>query len=148
MKTQKNRTKIIVQLAMIFGIIACFTATSMAAANVKKGKRRYDEFCTPCHGKNGQGDGTRMKVEKFDPAPRNHTDGNYINRRTDVQLFKVVKDGGKSQNFSHIMPQWKHILKDKEIWNVVAYIRSLAVDPEWTGTPLPPDPKFDKSQKN
>ena len=95
MKTRRNRTKIVVQLAMIFGIIACFTATSMAAANVKKGKRRYNEFCTPCHGKNGQGDGTRMKVEKFDPAPRNHTDGNYMNRRTDVQLFKVVKDGFK-----------------------------------------------------
>ena len=126
------------QAAMIFTIIISFSTTAMAAGNVKKGKRKYDEYCTPCHGKNGQGDGTRMKVEKFDPSPRNHTLGDYMNRRTDVLLFKVIKEGGKSQNFSHIMPQWKHILKDKDIWNVLAYVRSLAVEPAWTGTPLPP----------
>ena len=79
-----------------------------------------------------------MKIEKFDPAPRNHTDGKIMNVRTDVQLFKTVKDGGKSMNFSHIMPQWKHILKDKQIWDVIAYVRSLAKNPEWTGTPIPP----------
>ncbi len=139
MRQKKNILKIIVQTAMILGLVVSFASTSIAAGNVKKGKRKYNEFCTPCHGKNGQGDGTRMKVEKFDPAPRNHTDGKIMNKRTDVQLFKTIKDGGKSMNFSHIMPQWKHILKDKDIWNLVAYVRSLATNPAWTGTPDPPD---------
>jgi mono/diheme cytochrome c family protein len=120
------------------GLLIAFTTSCFAAGNVKRGKRQYDQYCTPCHGKNGTGDGTRMKVEKFDPAPRNHTDGKIMNVRTDVQLFKTVKDGGKSMNFSHIMPQWKHILKDKQIWDVIAYVRSLAKNPEWTGTPIPP----------
>lgn len=30
-------------------------------------------------------------------------------------------------NFSHIMPQWQHILSDDEIIDVIAHIRSLAV---------------------
>ncbi len=141
MKYRQSTLGIVVRFAMIFALIISFAATSMAAGNVKKGKRKYDEFCTPCHGKNGQGDGTRMLVEKFDPAPRNHTDGKYMNKRTDVQLFKVVREGGKSQNFSHIMPQWKHILKEKDVWNIVAYIRSLAVNPAWSGQPDPPDVK-------
>jgi len=139
MKKNQSTLKTVVQIAMAFGLIVCFSTTTLAAGDVKKGKRKYNEFCTPCHGKEGKGNGTRMLVEKFDPPPRNHTDGNYMNRRTDVLLFKTIKEGGKSQNFSHIMPQWKHILKDKDVWNVLAYVRSLAKDPEWTGTPLPPD---------
>lgn len=123
--------------AMILSVaMPCF-----GGGNVKKGKRNYDQFCTPCHGKEGKGDGTRVLVEKFDPAPRNHTDGKYMNQRTDVQLFKTVKEGGKSMNFSHIMPKWSHILKDKDVWNIVAYLRSIAVDPAWTGKPIPPPEK-------
>ena len=128
----------IVSPILTVGLLIAFTVPCFAAGNVKRGKRQYDQFCTPCHGKNGAGDGTRMKVEKFDPPPRNHTDGKIMNVRTDVQLFKTVKEGGKSMNFSHIMPQWKHILKDKQIWDVIAYVRSLAKNPEWTGTPIPP----------
>ncbi len=126
--------------ALAAGLILSLAVPCFAAGNVKRGKRQYDQFCTPCHGKNGQGDGTRMKVEKFDPAPRNHTDGKVMNTRTDLQLFKTIQNGGKSMNFSHIMPQWKHILKDKQIWDVLAYVRSLAKNPEWTGTPIPVDP--------
>jgi len=125
-----------VALLILGLVIPCF-----GAGNIKRGKRNYDQYCTPCHGKEGKGDGTRVTVEKFDPLPRNHTEGRYMNQRTDVQLFKTVKEGGKSMNFSHIMPQWKHILGDKDIWNVVAYIRSIAVDPKWTGKPLPPPKK-------
>ena len=58
MKKKQSILKLIIQVAMVFGLIVSFTATTMAAGNVKKGKRKYNEFCTPCHGKNGQGDGT------------------------------------------------------------------------------------------
>ena len=64
MRKKQSILKLIFQVAMIFGLIVSFTSTTMAAGNVKKGKRKYSEFCTPCHGKNGQGDGTRMLVEK------------------------------------------------------------------------------------
>jgi len=116
-----------------------------AAGDPKKGKRKYNEYCAQCHGKSGKGDGTRVKIEKFDPLPRNHTDGKYMNSRTDVQLFKLIKEGGKANNFSHIMPQWKHILSDQDIWNILAYVRSLAV-PAWTGTPTAPPPPDYKRQ--
>ncbi len=116
--------------SMIIGLgFSCF-----AAGNVKQGKRNYAQYCTPCHGKEGKGDGTRMVVEKFDPAPRNHTDGNYMNKRTDIQLFKTIKEGGKAMNFSYIMPQWKHIIKDKEVWDIITFLRSIA-DPPYTGKP-------------
>lgn len=146
MKIKFGYTKLLIPV-LTAGLIVSLSIPVLGAGNPKRGKRIYDQFCTPCHGKNGQGDGTRMKVEKFDPAPRNHTDGKIMNTRTDLQLFKTIKDGGKSMNFSHIMPQWKHILKkDKEIWDVLAYVRSLAKNPAWTGTPIPPDPNAEKKK--
>ena len=113
-------------LILIFAWAGSITARS---GNPEKGKRVYDQYCVPCHGKEGKGNGTRVTVEKLDPRPRNHTDGDYMNKRTNVELFKVDKGGGFSMNLSHQMPSWGHILTEEEIWDVVAYLRTLAVPP-------------------
>ncbi len=97
--------------------------------NIKSGKRTYDQYCVPCHGQVGKGDGTRGRLEHFDPMPRNHANGEYMNKRPDPELFSVIKNGGFSKNYSHIMPPWKTILTDDEIWDVLSYVRSLAVPP-------------------
>jgi mono/diheme cytochrome c family protein len=97
--------------------------------NPKKGKRIYDQYCVPCHGQKGLGDGTRGTYEQFDPMPRNHTNGKYMNKRPTDELFDVIKNGGISRNFSHIMPPWRTILNDDEIWDVLSYVRSLAIPP-------------------
>ena len=101
------------------------------ASEAKKGARIYQQYCTPCHGQEGNGRGPRAKNEALQPPPRNHTDGFYMNMQSDVRLFKVIKFGGKANNLSHIMPQWKHILKDKEIFSIIAHIRTLAKNPEY-----------------
>ncbi len=131
---KQNRLGRVFMSILIIGLTIALSVPSFAAGNAKRGKRKYNQFCTPCHGKLGNGQGTRATVENLDPRPRNHTDGKYMNKRTDVQLFKTIKEGGKSMNFSHIMPQWKHILKDRDIWDVIAHVRSLAV-PAYTGQP-------------
>lgn len=109
--------------------LAWIGSTAAGPGNPVTGKRHYDQFCVPCHGKAGKGDGTRVTVEKLDPKPRNHTDGRYMNQRTNLQLFKVEKGGGFSMNLSHQMPSWGHILNEEDIWDVVAYLRTLAVPP-------------------
>ena len=103
----------------------------LAGGDVARGKRIYQQYCTPCHGQEGNGRGPRAKNEALQPPPRNHTDGFYMNMQNDVRLFKVIKFGGKANNLSHIMPQWKHVLKDKEIFSIVAFIRTLAKDPAY-----------------
>ncbi len=113
---------------LMFMALLC-GAVLAGAGDANKGKRQYDQFCVPCHGKSGMGDGTRVNIEKLDPKPRNHTDGAYMNQRTDSELFKVIKNGGFSMNLSHEMPQWKHLLKDSDIWDVVAFVRTLADPP-------------------
>ena len=103
----------------------------LAARDAARGKRIYQQFCTPCHGQEGNGRGPRARNEALQPPPRNHTDGFYMNMQSDIRLFKVIKLGGKANNLSHIMPQWKHVLKDKQIFSIVAFIRTLAKDPAY-----------------
>jgi len=89
------------------------------------GKATYEKVCAMCHGKTGKGDGPTAAV--LNPKPRNHTDGNYMNTLKDDYLFKVVKEGGQSVGKSQLMPAWAAQIKDPDIWNTIAYIRTLAV---------------------
>jgi len=123
----KNRKPILLTfLCMLFLLLPAVTST---ASDAKRGARIYQQYCTPCHGQEGNGRGPRAKNEALQPPPRNHTDGFYMNMQHDIRLFKVIKFGGKANNLSHIMPQWKHILKDKEIFSIIAHLRTLARNP-------------------
>jgi mono/diheme cytochrome c family protein len=91
------------------------------------GKATYDKICAMCHGPTGKGDGPTAAV--LNPKPRNHTDGQYMNVLKDDYLFKIIKDGGASVGKAQLMPAWGAQIKDPDIWNVIAYIRTLAVPP-------------------
>ncbi len=122
----KQTPAILLFLILLLGPVSLF-----AGNDAKRGGRVYQQYCTPCHGQEGNGRGPRARNEALQPPPRNHTNGFYMNMQTDIRLFKVIKFGGYANNLSHIMPQWKHILKDKEIFSVVAFIRTLAKDPPY-----------------
>jgi mono/diheme cytochrome c family protein len=125
---RKARYVVIVVLTLALILTAAAIAYSQKG-DPKKGKRIYEQYCVPCHGETGAGDGTRGMIEQFDPMPRNHTEGKYMNKRPDDELFDVIKEGGKSRNFSHIMPPWKTILSDEEVYDALSYVRSLAIPP-------------------
>lgn len=117
------------------------------AADQKNGRRIYNQYCISCHGSEGQGDGDRAKNEQLDPRPRVHANGDYMNMIPSMRFFRVIKFGGKSINFSHIMPQWQHILSDDEILDVIAHIRSLAVpayDPKFVRGCMIPVPESER----
>ena len=95
--------------------------------NSQAGKVTYDKICATCHGATGKGDGPAASV--LPTKPRNHTDGKYMNTLTDDYLFKIIKEGGAAVGKAQFMPGWAAQIKDPEIWNIIAYIRSLAVPP-------------------
>ena len=110
-------------------LLLCATANLGIAADAKHGSRIYNQYCIACHGAEGKGNGDRAKNEQLDPRPRVHANGDYMNMIPDMRFFRVIKYGGKAMNFSHIMPQWQHILSDEDIIDVLAHIRSLADPP-------------------
>jgi len=97
------------------------------------GRTLYTFYCTPCHGMAGKGDG--LLAKQLNPEPRNHTDGagkragDGMNDRTDDQLFNAITKGGQGINKSVNMPAWGHIISEKGRWDIVSYLRTIAVPP-------------------
>jgi cytochrome c oxidase cbb3-type subunit 3 len=110
-------------------LLSFWVSPAMASESNPKGAKIYRQYCISCHGSEGQGDGDRAKNEQLDPRPRVHANGDYMNMIPSMRFFRVIKFGGKSIGFSHIMPQWQHILSDEDIINVIGHIRSLAKPP-------------------
>src|SRR5262249_40239872 len=91
------------------------------------GAQVYKDRCVLCHGPLGQGDAPA--AAGLTPKPRNHTDGAYMNSRTNDQLIQVIKNGKGS------MPAWGTTLTDAQVRAVLTHVRSLA-QPPYTG-PMP-----------
>ena len=92
--------------------------------DAKAGKTKYDANCVGCHGATGKGDGAAAAA--LNPKPKDHTDGKAMKALSDKYLFDIIKDGGASQKKSPIMPGSGKKFSDQEVWDIVAYIRSLA----------------------
>ena len=123
-----STSRIVSSLAVSVLLSGALIAPSSAAqGDPAAGKATYDKTCGMCHGPAGKGDGPTAAV--LPTKPRNHTDGNYMNPLTDDYLFKIIKEGGAAVGKAQFMPAWGTQLKDSDIWNVIAYIRTLAVPP-------------------
>lgn len=106
--------------------------TSIPGADPDQGAHWFSFYCIHCHGWTGKGDGPTAGM--LDPRPRNLTNGKYTNYISNVDLFAMVKGGGAARNLSDLMPPWGNVLQDQDIWNVVAFIRTLA-EPTYTLDP-------------
>jgi mono/diheme cytochrome c family protein len=85
------------------------------------GARVYAQRCALCHGPEGKGDGAA--AAGLNPKPRNHTDGAYMNSRTNDQLLAVIRNGKGA------MPAWGSVLSEEEIQAVLKHVRTLAQPP-------------------
>lgn len=94
-----------------------------AKANAANGKAIYQKkakpmACKMCHGPKGDGGGKLGKALK--PAPRNFACAATMKKVSAGQMFHIIKNGSKGTG----MVGHGKTLKDKEIWDVVKYIRS------------------------
>lgn len=102
-----------------------FKTSLVPGANPNEGKQWYYTYCVACHGWLLHGDGPNAIL--LDPYPRKLTAGaEYMNKKTNVELFTVIKGGGAAVELSDAMPAWGNLLQDQDIWNVIAWIRANA----------------------
>jgi mono/diheme cytochrome c family protein len=99
-------------------------ALAQSKGDAKAGKLKYDANCVGCHGAAGKGDGAAAAA--LNPKPQDHTDGKAMKALSDKYLFEIIKDGGAAVKKAPIMPASGKKFSDQEIWDIVAYIRSLA----------------------
>jgi len=100
-----------------------FSETLVPGADPNEGKQWYYVYCIACHGWTLQGDGPN--AVELNPRPRTLIKGSYMGKKTNLELFTVIKGGGASVDLSSSMPSWGNVLQDQDIWNVVAWIRAM-----------------------
>ncbi len=100
-----------------------FALVPAHAGDAERGHELYDAYCTQCHGMDGSGGG--INVEDMDVMPRDHTDPDEMGARTDAELAKAIRGGGKAVNKSVLMPAWEGNLSDQQVDDLVAYLRQL-----------------------
>ncbi len=80
-------------------------------------KGLYTANCAPCHGDKGKGDGPAAQA--LNPKPADHSSA-LVQGETDGSLFWKLSEGRNP------MPGYKKIFNDKQRWELINYIRTLA----------------------
>jgi len=97
------------------------------AQDPAEGRKLYATYCATCHGDKGKGDGAAAKSLPAKPA--DHTNGAVMNQLNDKFLTELITKGGGAVGKSSFMPAWSGALNEKQIRDLVVFIRSLAVPP-------------------
>jgi len=93
-------------------------------ANLDNGKKKFETFCSPCHGLAGLGDGT-VAGPPFGKGPfagvlpiAGPIGGQITKNFTDGHIYTVISQGIRR------MPSYKRIRSDDR-WDIVNYVRYL-----------------------
>ena len=89
----------------------------------EKTRQVYRRYCAQCHGVKGHGDG--INAPYLVVPPRDHTKSDYLETRSDQQLFDAIKLGGLAVGRAPCMPAWEHTFESETIRSLVSYIREL-----------------------
>jgi S-disulfanyl-L-cysteine oxidoreductase SoxD len=85
-------------------------------ASLEKGEALFKNFCAPCHGPEGKGDGPVVKKGFY---PVNLT-APPTQARTDGYIYAYIRFGGKV-----MMPSYRESIGEQGAWDLVNYVRKL-----------------------
>ncbi|MEW6130323.1 MAG: c-type cytochrome [Acidobacteriota bacterium] len=88
------------------------------AESIEAGRALYKRHCAPCHGATAKGDGG---MALSGGTPSDLTDETWDYGSTDGEIFVAIRDGVSAD-----MLAYKEKLTEKQIWQVVNFLRSLA----------------------
>lgn len=102
----------------------------MSLALVERGRERFGIFCTPCHGRLGDGNG--MVVQRGFPHPPSYYEPRLVNA-PDQHFFDVITHGyGAMFSYADRVPA-------PDRWAIIAYIRALQRSQSATLADVPPE---------
>jgi cytochrome c oxidase cbb3-type subunit III len=83
----------------------------------------FQELCSVCHGVGGKGNGP--SAQGLEPKPADFTNCQAMAKDSDEVLLKIIKGGGQSVGRSTVMPAWGESLNERQIGELVRFIRGL-----------------------
>lgn len=119
----------------VFAVVSVFILGLSAASfagDVAAGKAAFERLkCAKCHGDDGKGNGpTAQKLKAKGKTIEMHdwTDQAFMSKLTDDYLNDITHKGGKALGKSKRMPSYAKKLKDGDLENLLAFVRSLTQD--------------------
>ena len=100
---------------------------SIGAQNQAEGKKLYATYCSSCHDDNGKGDKPASKA--FPIKADDHTNRTIMNNVSNKFLFEIISKRNDTISKSTFIPTWGNQLGEKQINDLIAYIRSIADPP-------------------
>ena len=94
-----------------------------ASYSLRRGEATYRHYCQTCHGETGAGDG--FNAFNLDPHPRDLSDSAFQKSKKDTDFADAIRRGGAGVGLSPLMPPWGHTLSQRQIAEVVAYLRTF-----------------------
>jgi len=102
----------------------------VTAAVVERGNDRFDVYCSPCHGKLGDGMGM-IPSRGYRRPPSFHTAA--MREKPTGHYFDVMTNGFGA------MPKYGPIIPPQDRWAIVAYLRALQLSQNATVADVPGD---------
>ena len=96
---------------------------SVPSYEAQLGRDVFAHYCATCHGDAGAGDG--FNAYNLDPHPRDLSDEGFQKTKTDAQLADTIRRGGSGVGLSSLMPPWGRTLTERQVGEVLLYVRSL-----------------------
>jgi mono/diheme cytochrome c family protein len=91
------------------------------AESLETGRKLYQRHCASCHGPGAKGDGG---MSLSGGTPSDLTDETWDYGSSDGEIFAAIRDGVSAD-----MLAYKEKLNEKQIWQVVNFLRSLGPKP-------------------
>jgi mono/diheme cytochrome c family protein len=121
------------------GVFAASIPVPVDETLLQRGRDRFDIYCSPCHGRVGDGHGMIAKRGFMQPADL-HSDR--VRKAPPGYLYDVIAHGYGA------MPDYGDELSVEDRWAVVAYIRALELSRHANVQDVPPDqvPALEKAR--
>jgi mono/diheme cytochrome c family protein len=99
-------------------------------ADLDRGEERFNIYCSPCHGRTGEGNG--MVVQRgFKKAANYHIDR--LRQAPAGYFFEVITNGFGA------MPDYKSQIPVEDRWRIIAYVRALQLSHDAPASDVPSD---------
>ncbi len=106
----------------LLALLVVTSAISASAATPLGARENFEKHCVDCHGVDGKGQ-TRLGRKA---GAKDLSDRKAMAKLTDEEVFKTIKFGRKNNRGEEKMEAFADGLADKEITELVAFVRTFA----------------------
>jgi mono/diheme cytochrome c family protein len=122
------RTDELLYTGRINGTVVDLFPFPITAADLSRGRERYNIYCSPCHDYTGSGNG--MIVQRgFPPPPSYHLDR--LRQAPVGHFFEVITNG------LGMMYSYASRVSPEDRWRIAAYIRALQLSQRGSPSDIP-----------